>query len=241
MKTSSKKRSGFAAVFSAANLALAGYALVFAVVIAILAYGAITYAVYRKLKLIPPIPNEDPPPANTAKIIWGVEQLFEYPDWPVMPPFFPPLLVGGTPAGFAFQYGMSSTNPIAQVWLAPGTNLAITTFWPMDDPRGVNNPHWQLTNQVGYVYDSIMWTNQDTDSCFDLIYQDGGWLSHFNATNINGSYVTFYTNLAIVIDRSTNLTDWEPIFTNQTIGLDVPYTFTDPQAFPSAFYRADWR
>jgi hypothetical protein len=37
------------------------------------------------------------------------------------------------------------------------------------------------------------------------------------------------------------MTDWEPVFTNQTVGLDVPYTFTDPQAFPSAFYRAGYQ
>jgi hypothetical protein len=243
MKTSSKKRYAFAAILSAAGIAKAWVAVALAIVIIILAYGSITYAVYRKLVPQPPPPNDPPPVNNNVHIVFGVEELYEYPYWPVMPPFYPPLFVESGDLGktFSFQYGMGSTNPVAQVWIAPGTNLTTTIFWPMDDPSGIGNPRWQLTNQVGYVYDSVMWTNIDTEDCFDFIYQCGGWLRHYNATNINGSYVIVNTNLTLVIARSTNLTDWEPIFTNQTPGLDVPYTFTDNSAFPNAFYRAGYQ
>lgn len=139
---------------------------------------------------------------------------------------------------FSFQYGFNSTNSTNPVWDAPGTNRVITLFWANDDPAGSNNPNWQLTNQVENFV-SVVDTPINTSNCYDVIYQNSGWLYHMRGTNLNGTYVTaFNNNLTLVVSSSPDMVTWLPVFTNSAVGLDIPYTFSDSQTtIPNKFYR----
>jgi hypothetical protein len=53
-----------------------------------------------------------------------------------------------------------------------------------------------------------------------------------------GFNVAGYPNQVVVVEDSTNLSNWLPLMTN-TLGL-APFSFNDPKwmSFPERFYRA---
>lgn len=210
-------------------------------VIVLFVLGAV-FAVIRQV-----IPSQPQPNHGTNNISFGPWVQYESYPYPYWPTQYLGLYSGSRTETqgmaqyvktFSFQYGFNSTNGTNPVWSKTGTNLTITMFWPNDDPAGSNNPNWQLTNKI-YNFQSIIDTPINTSNCYDVIYQNSGWLYHLRGTNVNGTYVTaFDNNLTLVVSSSPDMVTWSPVFTNAAVGLDIPYTFSDSQAtIPNKFYR----
>ena len=244
MKTSNKKKYSFAALLLLLIRAKAWLAEVMALLVIFLAIvGAIWYVIH-KLFPLPPQPSQPANPTNTMTVIPGVQETYEWPNWPAQ---YLSLAPSGGSQGiplpgqtFSFQYGFTSFNPTAPLWSAPGTSRVITNYWPNTDPNGINNPTWQLTNN-SYVPYSVLASPVNNSNCWDMIYQCDGWLYHFQSTNVLGTNViNFNNNLVLVVNGSTDMKTWVPLFTNGLVGADIPYTFTDNQAVePWKYYRVD--
>jgi cytoskeletal protein RodZ len=241
VKTSSKKRYSLAALLLLLIKAKAWLTeCLLLMVVATVVLGSIIAVAHVAF---PETPQNNPNPTNSVSIdpystVYEYVYLDNYPVSSVdsaqsqVQSFKQPSTL------FTFQYGFCSTNSISPVWSKVSTNLTITKCWPNDDPIGSNNINWQLTNQ-SYVAESIVATPINTSNCYDIIYQEWGWLYHMQNTNVGGTYVTvFNTNLTLIVSSSPDMVNWSPVFTNSMVGLDIPYTFSDSQAMiPNKFYR----
>ena len=141
-------------------------------------------------------------------------------------------VTAGNPAGFSV--GAAGTGPLAYQWLLNGTNLAGATLSSLSlagvQPADAGNYSVVVMNDFGSVTSSIAALTVLAPTNAPRIFATGPG-ANFNFSGLAGQ--------TIVIDASTNLTTWTPLFTNSTTGTNaVP--FTDPAAtnLPARYYRA---
>lgn len=220
-----------------ANLAKAWLVLLLLlIVVVVVILGSIWYLFHT---VFPETPHNNPNSSNNASVDPYSPVYVDSSEWPWTPDSLANAGALEQPTNtFSIQYGFNSTNTNNPVWAKTGTNLVITQYWPYDDPVGSNNVNWEMTN-TSYPMFSILVAPINTSNCYDFVYQDWGWLYHMQYTNVDGNYIlTFNTNLNLVVNVSTDMLNWSPIYTNTQVGADFPYTFSDTQATtPSRFYR----
>lgn len=115
--------------------------------------------------------------------------------------------------GFKLQYGVYSSNGLP--WLAAGTNLC-------------------ATNMV--EENCVIYTFENDSNCYDFVQSVGTNLVRVTWTATNDWLTNAPVN--VVIQSSTNLTDWSVIYVDPACAPDSVANFTDTNAqSPSNFYR----
>jgi hypothetical protein len=131
--------------------------------------------------------------------------------------------------GFTVYYGLTfdmNQNKTPWVGVAPS-------------PVGSNTPTTLTTSTNSVAVN----TSYPTDNSVYLTVSVGGLTWCFFSSDLaSGNYTWYFvTNQTAVIERTTNMVHWTPIFTNH-IGLNTVESFTDPDPAPpaAAFYRLQY-
>lgn len=172
------------------------------------------------------LPNE--PGITTNNVInWSTNTTDNPPSpLPFPPPNTNPVSTNG--AGIAFatnftvQYGLSDAASVGVLlpWCSPGTNLTQSV-------DGVANT---VVSIDGLLWISVGYSGSTLE---EVISDSGG-----NATT---EFETNWPSQTVLLLRSTNLIEWEPVYTNAACGVDTVEQWTDTNCPPdAAFYSVKY-
>lgn len=194
-------------------------------VIGILVLVVGLYIAYKLNQLIKRVlPDTPPDQTNNVTRVWLTDSNYSgwvYDDSPLASGSSlseEPLVLAGEAvavAPFSLQYGLSSISTNGpNGWVASGTSIETVQF---SDSVGTNLDNYSFT-MTGY------------GQAFRIACSNGVYNTEVLDVN-NSTY-------QVRIERSTNLINWDPVFTNSAVGVYSVENYMDTNAPPAqGFYR----
>jgi hypothetical protein len=214
MKKENKRKFTSSSLMAFVAMIAKAWLWIIVAIIATVILGYVFYKVVRVLRFIRPVPPNQVDvavePTNASQI---VVQFMSQPPVKKIDP-------GVVPFVYTMQYGISVDN---QPWISPGMSMQ------------------------NHVNGDVDWIVDSSDECWFTITFKGGqtFMFDYNAvdgtpmSNNNSSGIFPCSPNTVVIERTTNMVDWCPIFTNACCGLNTVEPFTDINGPPQkAFYRS---
>ena len=213
MKNTSNKKRASLAVWFVIALTVAAWVLVVIAIFIVLAGAGYVY--YKVARTVTSLTSN----INKTTIAYATDPLSQV-IFPATDQMIQNLSVGSSKT-FTFHYGVGLKSPIL------GTNCLISVN-PID-------VLWQTPDGLATNVNVLINTPQEY--AFSIVEPNGQVFTwDYNAQN--GQLYNQYTSNTVVIEKTTDLVNWTPIFTNTGCGIGDDNIFTDSNASQNAaFYR----